>query len=194
VRRAAKRPSSEHKRGSGEQGYPPEPRYLAVGLVVGAHGLHGELKVQLLTDDPRRFGQLERVFLGMEDTEPTPWHLVSYRLHKGRALLQIEGCSDRAEAQALRGCLIQVPIDEAIPLEEGQYFEHQIIGLEVWTVASDHLGRIDEIIHTGSNEVYVVHGAGPDLNEILIPAIAGVVLEIDLAAGRLVVELPEGLI
>ncbi len=194
MRRAAQRPSPEYKRGSGEQERPPEPRYLAVGQIVGAHGLHGELKVQLLTDDPHRFGQLERVFLGVEDEEPVPWPLTSYRLHKGRALLQLEGCNDRATAEALRGYLVQVPFDEAIPLEEGQYFEYQILGLEVWTASGDSLGRVDEIIHTGSNEVYVVRGSGPGFREILIPALSSVVLEVDLEAGQLVVELPQGLL
>lgn len=194
MHRAAKRPSPEYKQGSGEQETSPEPRYLAVGLIVGAHGLRGELKVELLTDDPHRFGQLERVYLGLEGTEPTPWALAGYRLHKGRALLQLERCNGRAEAQALRGLLVQIPIDEAIPLEEGQYFEHQIMGLEVWTVSGESLGTVDEIIHTGANEVYVVHGTGPARNEILIPAIADVVVEIDLVAGRLTVQLPEGLV
>jgi 16S rRNA processing protein RimM len=194
VHHAAERPSKEHKRGSGEQGRPPEPRYLAVGQIIGAHGLRGELKVEILTDDPRRFGQLRRVFLGLEDSEPRPRRLVSYRLHKGRALLQIEGCIDRGAAQALRGYLIQVPLEEAIPLEEDQFFEHQILGLEVWTRSGTYLGRVDEIIHTGANEVYVVRNTEPGQREILIPAIHEVVQEVDLEVGRLTVELLPGLV
>jgi 16S rRNA processing protein RimM len=156
--------------------------------------LRGELKVEILTDDPHRFGQLERVYLGPEGAEPQPWSLASYRLHKGRVLLQLHECRDRDAAQALRGCLVQVPIDEAIPLDEDQYFEHQIMGIEVWTVAGERLGSVDEIIHTGSNEVYVVHDGGPGGREVLIPAIAGVVLDVDLGTGRLVVEIPDGLV
>jgi 16S rRNA processing protein RimM len=167
---------------------------LAVGLIVGAHGLRGELKVEILTDDPHRFGRLEQVYLGREGSEPQPWALASYRLHKGRALLQLQDCSDRDAAQALRGYLVQVPIDEAIPLDEDQYFEHQIEGLEVWTADGECIGTVDEIIHTGANEVYVVHEGGPGSREVLVPAIADVVLEVDLGAGRLVVELPAGLI
>jgi 16S rRNA processing protein RimM len=167
---------------------------LAVGLVVGAHGIRGELKVELLTDDPRRFGRLSRVYLGPEAAEPVPRPLKGYRLHKGRALLQIEGCNDRNSAETLRGYLVQVPIEEAISLNEGEYFEHQILGLEVWTASGECLGQIEEIIHTGANDVYVVGDVGPDRREILIPAIKDVVLEVSLEAGRLVVELPEGLI
>lgn len=191
---AATRQIKEQQLGSGEQGRSPEPRFLAVGQIVGAHGLGGELKVELLTDDPHRFGLLERVFLGKKDQEPVPHHLESYRLHKGRALLKLAGCDERDAAQALRGNLIQVLLEEAIPLEEGEYFEHQIVGLDVWTAAGEHLGQVIEIIFTGANEVYVVHSADATRREILIPAIEDVILEVNLEAARLTVELPNGLL
>ena len=192
--RAAQRLNLQEARGSGGQGRAPEPRYLIIGQVSGAHGLRGEVKVATLTDDPQRFGALKQVFMGGEDEEPVPWALEGVRLHKGQALLQLEGCHDRAAAQALRGQLVQVPLEEAIPLEEGEYFEHQIIGLEVWTEAGECLGKVAHIIYTGANEVYVVHGVEPARPELLIPALEGVVLELDLESGRLVVELPEGLV
>jgi 16S rRNA processing protein RimM len=88
---------------------------------------------------------------------------------------------------------VQVPFAEAIPLEEGEYFEHQIIGLDVSTASGEHLGRVVEIIYTGANEVYVVQSTGADRRRILVPAIEGVVLEVDLEAGQLIVELPDGL-
>ena len=190
---AAKRPEAGQKRGSGGQTHAPEPRFLIVGQVVGAHGVRGELKVVLHTDDPHRFGRLEQVYIGLEDQEPVPWLLEGYRLHKGRALLRLEGCDDRVAAQALRGYFVQVPLAEAIPLEEDEYFEHQILGLEVWTTANKHLGRVAEIIHTGANDVYVIDSPKPGQRDILIPVIKEVVLEINLEAGHIVVELPEGL-
>jgi 16S rRNA processing protein RimM len=76
-------------------------------------------------------------------------------------------------------------------LEEDEYYEHQIVGLAVWTAGGGYLGKVDEVMSTGSNDVYVVRGEG---QEVLIPAIEDVVLEINLAQGRLVVELMEGLI
>ena len=191
---AARRQTIKKSQGSGAQERAPEPRFLAVGHIVGAHGLHGELKVELLTDDPHRFSRLEQVFLGRQRAEPAARSLEGYRLHKGRALLKIEGCEDRATAQALRGYVVQVPFAEAIPLDEGAYFEHQILGLEVWTSTGELLGEITEIIYTGANEVYVTRSSEPGGREILVPAIADVVLEVDLEAGRLVVELPEGLL
>jgi 16S rRNA processing protein RimM len=188
---AAQRPTIEQNRGSGGQGGAPEPRFLAVGRVVGAHGVLGELKVELLTDDPHRFDRLELVYVGLDGQEPQPRRLQGCRLHKGRALLLLDNCDDRDTAQAMRGTLIQVPLDEAIPLDEGEYFEHQIVGLEVRTVDGEVLGRVVEILYTGANEVYVV--GGPGYREILIPAIDDVVQQVDLEQGQLVVTLLEGL-
>lgn len=191
---AVPRQLAEGQRGSGQKVGAPEPHYLAVGQVVGVHGLRGELKVEILTDDPHRFRRLRRVFVGREDEEPVPRRLQGYRLHQGRALLKLEGCDDRAAAEALRGMLIQVPFKEALPLQEGEYYEHQIVGLSVWTTAGEHLGSVAEILYTGANDVYVVHSTAPDRREILLPAIVQVVRQVDLDAGRLIVELPDGLL
>ena len=188
---AARRLTRGKDRGSGRQGRAPEPRYLAIGLVAGAHGIHGELKVEILTEEPARFGLLKTVHVGREGEDPQPRRLDAFRFHQSRVLLKIEGCEDRTTAEALRGALIQVPIEEALPLKDGEYYEHQVVGLAVWTAAGEPLGELVEILYTGANDVYVVRG--PDHKEILIPAITGVILEVDLEAGRLVVELPEGL-
>ena len=114
-------------------------------------------------------------------------------------MIKLEGVDDRTRAETLRGQLIQVPSEEAIPLAAGEYYEHQIIGLEVWTADGQTLGQVIEILYSPAHEVYVVQGADAQspkggLREILIPAIASVVLAVDLEAGRLLVELPEGLL
>ncbi len=190
---AAQRLTIGQDRGSGRHTHAAEPRYLVVGEVLGAHGVRGELKVEILTDDPHRFGLLERVFLGLNDEEPVPRAVKGYRLHKGRVLLRLQGCDDRAMAQGLRGYLLQIPREEALPLEDGEYFEHQILGLEVWAVSGERLGEVAEIIYTGANEVFVVRRTDPQEREILIPAIEGVLVQVDLGMGRLIVDLPEGL-
>ncbi len=191
---AAKRLATGLERGSGGHQRAPEPRFLVVGQVLGAHGLRGELKVEILTDDPDRFGLLNQVFLGLDDEEPLPRVLKGYRLHKGRVLLQIEGCDDRTAAERLQGLLVQVPLEEALPLQEGEHFEHEILDLEVWTVTGERLGEVVEIIYTGANHVYVARSQAPEGREVLIPAIEGVLVQVDLDAGRLVVDLPEGLL
>jgi len=187
-----KRP--EEVQGSGKQRRDSEPRFLVIGQVVGAHGIGGELKVQVLSQDPHRFGRLEQVYIGLEEDEPEARVLERFRLHKGNALLKLAGCDDRDAAALLRGYLLQVPIQDAIPLEEGEYYEYQILDLEVWTVSGEHLGKVVEVLVTGANDVYVVQGAHPGHKEILIPALESVVLEIDLEGERMVVDLPEGLL
>jgi 16S rRNA processing protein RimM len=164
------------------------PRYLVIGRVVRPWGIQGEVKVEIITDFPDRFSLLRKVYLG---PEAVPFALKGFRLHKGAALLKLEGCHHRAAAEELRGQLVQIPVEEAVPLEQDEYYEHQIVGLAVWTAGDEYLGTVDEVISTGSNDVYVVRGEG---REILIPSIEDVVLEINLAQGRLVVELMEGLI
>ena len=164
------------------------PRYLVVGRIVAPWGVRGEVKVEILTAFPYRFSGLKMVYLG---PEYEPCALRGFRLHKGFALLRLEGCSDRNAAERLRGQLIHVPVEEAVLLGEDEYYIYQIIGLEVWTGAGVRLGRVVEVLFTGANEVYVVKG---ERGEILIPAIEEVVKRVDLEAGRLLVEPLEGLL
>lgn len=172
---------------------------MAVGQIIGVHGVRGEVKATILTDDPSRFGRLRRVFVGLDGMEPVAYGLEGYRFHQKWVLLKLQGVDDRDKARTLRDQLIQVSLEEAIPLEEGEYYEHQIIGLEVWTASGQNLGQVAEILYSSAHEIYVVRGrdAQPPQKsprEILIPAVTGVVLEVDLEAGRLLVELPEGLL
>jgi 16S rRNA processing protein RimM len=172
---------------------------LAVGQIIGVHGIHGELKATILTDDPSRFDLLTRVLVGPDGAEPVPYGLEGYRLHQKWLLIKLEGVGDRDKAETLRGQLIQVSREEAVPLAADEYYEHQIIGLEVWTADGCNLGQVVEILYSPAHEVYVVQSADAQSSkgiprEILIPAIASVVLEVNLEAGRLLVELPEGLL
>lgn len=196
---AAGQPAARQARGSGAQRRAPEPRYLAVGQIIGVHGVRGEVKATILTDDASRFGLLPRVFVGPDGADPVPYDLEGYRLHQKWVLLKLQGVDDRDQAETLRGQLVQVPFEEAIPLEDGEYYEHQIVGLEVWTTDGQDLGQVTEILYSAAHEVYVVQGRDArspkrSLREILIPAGANVVLEVDLDAGRLMVKLPEGLL
>lgn len=189
---AERRPASRSERGSGGRDRAPEPRFLTVGQVVGAHGVRGELKVEIMSDDPERFAGLQRVFLGADDEDPLACRVESTRLHGGYVLIKLEGCDDRTAALAQCDALLFVPLEEAIPLAEGEYYEHQIVGLEVWTPAGEFLGTVVDILYTGANEVYVVQDESTG-RQILLPAIEEVVQAIDLEAGRLVAHLMEGL-
>ena len=168
---------------------PSSPRYLAIGRVVGAFGIRGEVKVEVHTDFPERFHQLKRVYLG-EGDDLRPMAVLGARLHKGRFLLRLEGCSDRTAAEGLRGQWLYIPIEEAMPLAEDEFYVHEVLGLRVETPAGEFLGYIQEVLFTGSNEVFVVKD---DEGELLIPVLEDVVLEIDRAGKRVLVTLPPGL-
>jgi 16S rRNA processing protein RimM len=185
-------PTQENKMGDSRSSgsRQPELRYLAVGKIVRAHGLRGEVSVAVLTEFPERFETTEWVYLGNE-FEATPYRLESYRWHKDNVLLTLAGVTNRTQAEALRGQLVQVPLEEAVALPEGSYYLYQLIGLQVKTVEGEFLGIITSIMETGANDVYVVQNQG---RELLLPAIPDVIKTIDLANGLMVVQVIEGLI
>jgi 16S rRNA processing protein RimM len=174
-------------RGSGSHKRRPEPRFLAIGRVVRPFGIRGELKVELLTEYPEQLGRLRTVYLG---PQAEPRTVEGVRLHQDAALFKLVGCDDRTTAEALRGVLVQIAWEDAVPLEEDEYYEHQIVGLTVVEEDGTLLGRVTEIISTGANDVYVV--VGPE-GELLLPAIESVILEIDLEADQMVVHMLDGL-
>jgi len=169
----------------------PELRYLAIGRVVRAHGVKGEISVSVLTDFPERFETTEWIYLG-DEFEATAYHLEKYRWHKKNVLLTLAGITDRNQAELLKGQLVQVPIEEAMPLPEGSYCLYQLMGLQVITTDGNNLGCVSDIIETGANDVYVVKKDGQP--EILLPAIPDVVKSIDIEQGQMVVDLIDGLI
>lgn len=169
----------------------PEFRYIAIGRIVRAHGIRGELSVAVLTDFPERFEITEWVYLG-DEFEAEPYKIKKHRWHKQNILLTLDGVTDRTEAEQLKGLLVQVPIEETMPLTDGDYYLYQIIDLPVVTTQGDTLGIISNVLETKANDVYVVSSEGQ--KEILLPAIPDVIKEVDLKAGKVVVELLDGLI
>lgn len=169
------------------------PGYLAVGQIVGAHGLNGELKVEAYSDFPDRFAPGVTLYLG-EDLEAV--QVATVRPHKTNLLVCLDEVGDRNEAEDVRGLWLYVPEADAAELEEGQYWVHDIIGLQVVTVDGMQIGKITDVMTTGANDVYVVRPA-ENVNggrDVLLPAIADVVEQVDIPNGIMVVRLLEGLI
>jgi 16S rRNA processing protein RimM len=156
---------------------------VAVGRIAAPWGVRGDLKVQPLTDFPERFQRGAALWVRDRRHE-----VQRSRWSRGLVYLALSGIDSRNAAEELRDALLEVPEGELTLLPEGQYYRFQVIGLEVCTPEGRSLGRVAEILPTGSNDVYVVRG-GP--RELLIPAIEDVVREVDLKGGRLVVEPPE---
>jgi 16S rRNA processing protein RimM len=156
-----------------------------IGEITAPSGLHGEVRVFPHTDFPERFATLAEVGVRQGETVrivPVRGRQVTAR----RIVLKLEGIDTIEAAEALRGAHLVVSADTAMPLDEGQYYHDQILGLAVVTTAGESLGPITRIITTGANDVY-------ETPEALIPAVKEFIREIDLSAHRMLVEARPGL-
>ena len=166
------------------------PGYLAVGRLVGVHGMRGEVKVEPFTDFPARFDPGSVLLLGDDLEEVT---VLASRPHKGNVLLMLSALSHRSDAELLRGQWLYVHEDEAAPLDANSYWVHDILGMDVVTDEGTALGQVYDVLFTGANEVYVVRT--PDSpRELLLPAIDEVVVGVDVATRRMTVHLIPGLL
>ncbi len=159
---------------------------LTIGVILGPHGVHGELKMRLTTNDPDHLRDLKTVFLGSDER---PRRLVAVRFQADHALISIEGIATREEGQQLRGVPVRIAGDEARPLAPGEFFLYQLIGLIAYGESGDRLGIVTDLIETGAHDVFVISSnVAPDL---LIPNHPDFVQAIEPAAGRLIVRPPE---
>ncbi len=167
--------------------------FLVIGQILRPHGVRGEVRMRVLTDDRARLPQLERVFLADAADDPAPKEraLEGLRFNKEVALLAFAGCHNRDDAERLRGKAVLIGIDQAPPLQDGEYYLFELIGLRV--VADEReIGRVKEVLQTGANDVYIVDGDA--FGEVLIPAHDETILNIDFSAGTITMSLPEGLL
>ncbi|RPI96489.1 MAG: 16S rRNA processing protein RimM [Chloroflexi bacterium] len=171
-----------------------QPPFLLLGRVLRPHGIRGEIRIEVLTDYP------ERIVPGMTgyiDRDPknarseVEYTIESARTHQQYLILRLEDIPDRDAADMLREQFVMVAFDDAVPLDEDEFYLFQAIGLAVYTDAGEHLGDVADVLETGANDVYVVQGPR---GEILLPAVDEVILDVDLDAGRMTVRLMAGLL
>ncbi len=174
-------PKSSH-RSQSQTGQP----HVAVGRVLASRGLAGEVKVRPLTDRQDLFAAGQELWVGdsLRRIETAGWH-------KSHVYLKLSGIDSAEAAEELRGQSLSLPEALLGPLPEGHFYHFQIVGMQVYDGGGRHLGEIREVLTTGGNDVYVVRG---EQGEILLPAIDDVVREVDVAAGRVVVEPMEGML
>lgn len=184
--------SDTNRQGSGS-GKNPEPSYVVVGKVRRPHGIRGEVRVEILTDYPERIDQHDYLYLAHPETpdDVERYELESVRPHKGILLVKLAGCDDRDTAEELRGMLVQVPLEDAVPLEEGEYYHFQLEGMDVETETGEWLGRVGEVLRGGAHDVYLVRGPR---GEVLLPAVEDVILELDLEVRKMTVHLLPGIL
>jgi len=177
---------------------------LVVGRVGRPHGIRGELTVQVRTDEPdRRFAAGS--VLATEPAARGPLTVVSSRWHSGRLLVRFAGCADRGSADDLRGTLLVMDSAEvATSADPDEFGDYELIGLEVLTIAGDQVGVVADVLHHGQDLLVIEPPAGrpgpaapgsrPGHDQILVPFVAAIVPEVDVSAGRLVIDPPPGLL
>lgn len=167
---------------------------LVVGRIVRPHGVGGELAVDVRTDDP----ELRLAVGSVLATEPAadgPLTVVRTRWHSGRLLVAFKGIEDRNEADALRGVLLLVDSADLEDVADPDEFrDHQLIGLTVVTLDRERVGTVADVLHSGQ-DLLVVTGSGKRAGaEIMIPFVAAIVPDVDLAAGEVRIDPPPGLL
>ncbi|NLM10034.1 MAG: 16S rRNA processing protein RimM [Clostridiaceae bacterium] len=164
--------------------------YLTVGKITNTHGVRGEMKVIPATSDISRFDYLKIVWVEKDD-KLTEYFVEKVRYHKNFVLVKLHGIDTMDKAAEFKNCYLKVDRRNARPLDEYEYFIADLIGCEVYE-QDVLLGKITNVLQTGSNDVYVVNG--DKYRELLIPALKHVVLNIDIENRKIQVILPEGLI
>ena len=165
--------------------------HVLIGEIVGVHGLKGTNRIRSYADSLSVFKPGRSIIVrengGQEKSREIQW----VKPHTGKALISFKGIIEHNQAQALIGAELFASKEELPELEEDAHFWFDLIGMAVYTTEDKYLGRIESIIETGSNDVYVVQD---DKKEVLIPALESVVLDIDIKDKRMQVDLPEGLV
>lgn len=165
---------------------------LVVARIGRAHGIKGEVTVEVRTDEPE-LRLAPGAVLATDPPSPGPLTIERGRVHSGRLLLRFEGVRDRGAAEALRNTLLIAEVDpEEQPEDPEEFYDHQLIDLDVVTREGADVGRVEEVAHPPGHDLLVVrreNGA-----EALIPFVAEIVPEIDLPGGRIVVDPPPGLL
>ncbi|MDQ1035908.1 16S rRNA processing protein RimM [Streptomyces sp. V3I8] len=165
---------------------------LVVARVGRAHGIKGEVTVEVRTDEPE-LRLAPGAVLATDPASAGPLTIETGRVHSGRLLLRFAGVRDRNGAEALRNTLLIAEVDpDQVPEEPDEYYDHQLMDLDVVLKDGTEVGRITEISHLPSQDLFVVERA--DGTELLIPFVEEIVTEIDLAEQRAVIDPPPGLI
>ncbi len=152
---------------------------LRVGKIVNTHGLKGEVKVIPLTDDPKRYNELDFVLIdGIERK------IQGCKYQKDRVIVKIEGINTIEEAETYKTKYMEIPREYAVPLEEDTYYIADIIGCTVYDTNGKDLGQIYDVIQTKNNDVYWIRKP----KELLIPVLLEIVTDIDIENRKITIK------
>ena len=163
--------------------------FLKAGVISSTHGVRGEVKVFPTTGEPERFRTLKKVYL---DTgrERIRLEIAGVKFFKQFAILKFHGIDNINEIEKYRGCSLWVEREDAVPLEEDEYYIGDLIGMEVFTEDGNKFGVLKDVLDTGANDVYIVDT--PEHGEILVPAIHDCILDVDIEEKKMKIHLLPG--
>ncbi|SDM96961.1 16S rRNA processing protein RimM [Paenibacillus sp. yr247] len=167
-------------------------KLVTVGRIVNSHGIRGELKVVPETDFPERFDKGNALIIVDSQNKQTPVTVQTSRLHKNMFILQFDQFSNINDVEKFKGSLLKIEAKDQQPLEEGEYYYHEIIGCKVVTEEGQELGLVSEVLTPGANDVWVV--SLPKGKQLLLPVIDDVILDVDITLKTIHIHLMEGLL
>ena len=165
-------------------------RLFAVGTIVKAIGVAGDVVVKPMTDFPERFRKIRVIWIGADSASVARAGVEKAAVSPRGIRLKLEGIDDRNAAEALRGKILFIDEARAAKLPPGEYFVHDVLGLTVRDEGGSDLGTIADVLRYPASDVYVIRG---DRGEILLPAVKDFVRSVDLGTRTMVVRLIEGM-
>lgn len=164
---------------------------VTIAKVARPHGIRGEVTADILTDFPERFAELEGITAKLADSSQAELKLEKFRFHQHRVMLKFAGIDTVEDAEQLRNAEICIDEADAVELEADEYFDWELEGCRVATLAGEELGTVAEVMRTGGTEILVIRGGE---KEFLVPFAEAICVEVDIENKRIVVDPPEGLL
>lgn len=165
--------------------------WITIGKIVKTRGIRGEVKVLPLTDIPDRFEHLDSVYVIMPDGRVQEMNIEGASYHRGCVFLCFEGYTSVEQSEQLVGCSLAVDRSASPKLPEGVYYHYEILDADVYTEQGEYLGKVTDILETGSHDVYVARHEG---KEYLIPSTNEIVLTIDRELRKIIIRPISGLL
>lgn len=176
---------------------------LRVGVIASTHGVKGEVKVYPTTDEPKRFSELKKVYMdyckksikGSETSKCIQLEISGVKYFKQFVIVKFKGINDINDVEEYKGMDLYITREDAIPLEDGEFYITDLIGLMVIDEEEAEVGIVKDVLQTGANDVYVVEANEKYGNkELMFPAIKDCILNIDLEKRNMTVHIMEGLL
>lgn len=164
---------------------------VVVGVIVRPHGVRGELKIEVESDNPKRFTPGNDFLLAPPHAPARRVHLEAFRIVRGGALIALEGVDTREAAEELRGARLEVDLRDVPPAPPGLYYHYELVGCRCVSVEGEDLGQVVDVVEDGGGHLLRLrHGS----HEVLVPFVEAFLKRLDIAARRIEMSLPAGLV